>query len=122
MSNFTKSIVYSGAVLAVGLVAIFAIYNNMAPTGTNFASLEPASGEATSTIEDGFEGTTNSILDAAADAGEAAGEMAEEATNAALDGASDAGEAISEGAEAATETATDDIDTPTNLFTWTDNL
>lgn len=29
MSNFTRSIVYSGVVLAAGLVAIFSIYNNM---------------------------------------------------------------------------------------------
>ncbi|MEM6465256.1 MAG: hypothetical protein AAF679_01945 [Pseudomonadota bacterium] len=42
MTNFTKSIVYSGVVLAAGLVAIFAIYNNM--SGTDVAGIEPAAG------------------------------------------------------------------------------
>lgn len=44
MSNFTKSIVYSAAVLAVGLIAIFAIYNNMADQ-PGVSGLEPAAGE-----------------------------------------------------------------------------
>jgi hypothetical protein len=44
MSNFTKSIVYSGVVLAAGLVAIFAIYNNMSgQEPMNY--IEPAAGE-----------------------------------------------------------------------------
>jgi hypothetical protein len=44
MSNFTKSIVYSAAVLAVGLIAIFAIYNNMAGQ-SGVGDIEPAAGE-----------------------------------------------------------------------------
>ncbi len=47
MSNFTKSILYSTTVLAAGLVAIFAIYNNVttSPDGGVFAGLAPAAGE-----------------------------------------------------------------------------
>lgn len=45
MSNFTKSIVYSGVVLVAGLVAVFTIYNNMAVTdGAGYANIEPAAG------------------------------------------------------------------------------
>lgn len=48
MSNFTKSIVYSGVVLVAGLVAVFTIYNNMAVTdGAGYANIEPAAGMAT---------------------------------------------------------------------------
>lgn len=44
MGNFTKSIFYSGTVLAAGLIAIFSIYSNM--TGqTGFSAIEPAAGE-----------------------------------------------------------------------------
>ena len=48
MNNFTKSIVYSGVVLAAGLVAIFAIYNNMQTQSP--ASIEPAAGQESSTM------------------------------------------------------------------------
>ena len=45
MSNFTKSIIYSGVVLVAGLVAIFTIYNNMTSTpGINYGQIEPAAG------------------------------------------------------------------------------
>ena len=48
MNNFTKSIVYSGVVLAAGLVAIFAIYNNMGIDANNVSYIEPAAGDETS--------------------------------------------------------------------------
>lgn len=48
MSNFTRSILYSTTVLAAGLVAIFAIYNNITATGsmdaTAAADIAPAAG------------------------------------------------------------------------------
>ncbi|MCK5384066.1 MAG: hypothetical protein KAJ29_00725 [Alphaproteobacteria bacterium] len=46
MSNFTRSILYSTSVLVVGLVAIFAIYNDVAnaPDGANVAQISPAAG------------------------------------------------------------------------------
>ncbi|MEM7680109.1 MAG: hypothetical protein AAF182_03805 [Pseudomonadota bacterium] len=53
MSDFTKSIVYSGFVLVAGLIAVFAISSNMtAPTGDTgsaFAVIEPAAGNETAT-------------------------------------------------------------------------
>lgn len=50
MSDFTKSIVYSGFVLVAGLIAIFAISSNMtAQQGAEtFAVIEPAAGGDTS--------------------------------------------------------------------------
>lgn len=45
MDNFTKSIVYSGVVLAAGLVSIFAIYNNMTPDRTGLSNIQPSSGK-----------------------------------------------------------------------------
>jgi len=46
MSNFTRSILYSTSVLVAGLVAIFAIYNNVAntPDGSSVAQISPAAG------------------------------------------------------------------------------
>ncbi len=46
MSNFTRSILYSTSVLVAGLVAIFAIYSNIAttPNGSNVAQISPAAG------------------------------------------------------------------------------
>lgn len=46
MSNFTRSILYSASVLVAGLVAIFAIYSNVAttPNGANVAQISPAAG------------------------------------------------------------------------------
>jgi len=46
MSNFTRSILYSTSVLVAGLVAIFAIYSNVAttPNGSNVAQISPAAG------------------------------------------------------------------------------
>ena len=63
MSNFTKSIVYSGVVLVAGLVAVFSIYNNMATTSANsVANIEPAAGGYTSTMPD-----ASSIMDDSSD-------------------------------------------------------
>ena len=87
MNNFTKSIVYSGVVLAAGLVAIFAIYNNMG-TDTNVSYIEPAAGtEAAEGITQGLTDITTSVQEAAADATEAAGDMAEKAGDMAKDAA-----------------------------------
>lgn len=49
MSDFSKSIVYSGLVLVAGLIAVFAISSNMttSPDGASFATIEPAAGDAT---------------------------------------------------------------------------
>ncbi len=48
MSNFTKSILYSATVLAVGLVAIFSIYSNVSTSpDVSVAAIEPATGEVT---------------------------------------------------------------------------
>ena len=46
MSNFTKSILYSATVLAVGLVAIFSIYSNVSTSpDASVAAIEPATGD-----------------------------------------------------------------------------
>tara|TARA_R110001592_G_scaffold79054_5_gene236786 strand:+ start:2007 stop:3068 length:1062 start_codon:yes stop_codon:yes gene_type:complete len=108
MSNFTKSIVYSTTVLAAGVVAIFAIYNNVSTDtdGAAVAGITPAAG--TSTIGINFENVideakTKATL-AASDAKEAVGNAAE-ATGEAIEGATQAaGEAISDAAEGAKET------------------
>ena len=89
MSNFTKSIVYSGVVLAAGLVAIFAIYNNM--SGNDVASIEPAAGsQAGEGFAESFEGFADSIQEAAEDATEAASDMAEHAAEATEEAMEDA--------------------------------
>lgn len=83
MNNFTKSIVYSGVVLAAGLVAIFAIYNNMGTDGSNVSYIEPAAGEETFTesVSEAYDNTVEAIAETAEDA-EAAitGETDTEAT------------------------------------------
>ena len=63
MNNFTKSIVYSGVVLAAGLVAIFAIYNNI--SGTNDVSyIEPAAGtESAEGVSEGISDISNSVTE-----------------------------------------------------------
>lgn len=95
MSNFTKSIVYSGVVLAAGLIAIFAIYNNM--SGSEMSGIEPAAGtEAAGAYSDSFEGVTDSVQQASEDAMHAA-EGAMEAT----------GEAVSEGVDHAVDAVED---------------
>jgi cytoskeletal protein RodZ len=114
MSNFTKSIVYSGVVLAVGLIAIFAIRSNMTEQGT-LSYIEPASGEA---VVEGdaavdaavaAEGEAAAAEDAAADAAVTATEAAEDAAAAsteATEAAADAAAAASEASEAADTAAT----------------
>lgn len=78
MSDFTKSIVYSGFVLVAGLVAIFAISSNMTvdqTNGTSFAVIEPAAGDETNTF---------SIPEPVANSFEATQDQAEWATEEAL--------------------------------------
>ncbi|MCD8562780.1 MAG: hypothetical protein LRY54_01680, partial [Alphaproteobacteria bacterium] len=46
MSNFTKSIMYSGIVLVAGLIAVFSIYENMdASKEAQLGAITPAAGE-----------------------------------------------------------------------------
>ncbi len=84
MNNFTKSIVYSGVVLAAGLVAIFAIYNNMGTDASNVSYIEPAAGEETMTEKatEAYDNTVEAITETAEDAGEAISETAEDTTTA----------------------------------------
>ncbi|MFN3701378.1 MAG: hypothetical protein ACK4VI_07645 [Alphaproteobacteria bacterium] len=86
MSNFTKSIFFSGMVLVAGLVAVFTIYNNMSGDAGNFAAIEPASGyevtieEATDDAVEAFEEAVDAVEDAVEDAEEAADEATEDET------------------------------------------
>lgn len=60
MSNFTKSILYSTTVLAVGLVAIFSIYDNVTTSNSaKVAAIEPAAGESDLGIA--YDSDTNEI-------------------------------------------------------------
>lgn len=104
MNNFTKSIVYSGVVLAAGLVAIFAIYNNMGATGSSMANLEPAAGETSMMVSEeeampGYETMAESMNEMSAEAGD----MAHDAMEATEDAAHDAMEATEEAAHDAME-------------------
>ncbi len=107
MSNFTKSIVYSGVVLAAGLVAIFAIYNNMSGQGP-VSYIEPASGEE-AILLDGQ--ATDPLATAEGEAAIEAATQAEEATDAvaaateASEGAADAAATAEQAADSATEAA-----------------
>lgn len=93
MSDFTKSIVYSGVVLVAGLIAIFSIYNNMtADTASNYAGISPAAGEQATTTP-AFSEEVQQNLEAVMDE---AGEMASDAAEAAQDAASDVAEQASE--------------------------
>lgn len=107
MNNFTKSIVYSGVVLAAGLVAIFAIYNNMGTDGSNVSYIEPAAGEQLSEdISEAYDNTVEAIEETATDAGAAISETAEKATEAVAETAEDAATAIEETIENADMTET----------------
>jgi len=70
MSDFSKSIVYSGLVLVAGLIAVFAISSNMTTTddaAAPFAVIEPAAGdeatEATDTTTEETSATETGITD-----------------------------------------------------------
>tara|TARA_B100001093_G_C26739599_1_gene976044 strand:+ start:309 stop:908 length:600 start_codon:yes stop_codon:yes gene_type:complete len=81
MSNFTKSIFYSTAVLAIGLIAIFAIYDMVAkPTGTlnNIAGIEPAAGGNKSDLGIDAETMSQSLDDIKETAGNTITEVKEE--------------------------------------------
>jgi cytoskeletal protein RodZ len=104
MSNFTKSIVYSGVVLAVGLIAIFAIRSNMTEQGT-LSYIEPASGEAVVEGDAAVAAEGEAAADAAATATEAAEDAAAASTEA-TEAAADAAAAASEASEAADTAAT----------------
>lgn len=127
MNNFTKSIVYSGVVLAAGLVAIFAIYNNVS-SNSSVSYIEPAAGtEAVEGISEGAANLTGSITDAsgeavsgasetisatAANATETASGAAEATTNAADAMAEKAGSTVSDAIQNAKEAATPSVTTP----------
>lgn len=92
MKNFTKSIVYSGVVLAAGLVAVFAIQNNMngTQTQTPLFAIEPAAGTE-GDYQVGGQSFIPVIEQMTEDSAEAIENMAEEASNVAeetLDAAS----------------------------------
>lgn len=129
MSNFTKSILYSTTVLAAGLVAIFAIYNNVTTSkdGTSVASIAPASGENSLGVN--FGETVNSISAGAAEAMKSAGESvtdtaasametAKQATATSADAlnniATSAGEVVSDKVENIAEAITDAVEPTEN--------
>ena len=98
MNNFTKSIVYSGVVLAAGLVAIFAIYNNIS-SDNEFAYIEPAAGtEAAEGITEGISNIGSSITEAAGSAAETVTETATQAAEATTEAAGNAYDATKEAA------------------------
>lgn len=105
MNNFTKSIVYSGVVLAAGLVAIFAIYNNMNTAESNLSYIEPAAGEASTTEATPAEESTigQEAIDAASQAAEQASEAATSAADAVEETASEAVESAEEAVDATAE-------------------
>lgn len=108
MSNFTKSIVYSGVVLAVGLIAIFAIRGNMEEQAGGFATVEPAAGqeegyfetmpEETTQAREEVEHMTEEAMEETSEAMEEAAEMTEEAMEETSE------ETVKNGAEDASET------------------
>ena len=114
MNNFTKSIVYSGVVLAAGLVAIFAIYNNMAATpGSTVTMIEPAAGEETmadpsmmDATAEGISNMTTEAGDMAADAADATVEATEDDVDATVETTEDAVDATVEATEGAIEDMT----------------
>ncbi|MDH5722352.1 MAG: hypothetical protein OEY94_03405 [Alphaproteobacteria bacterium] len=66
MSNFTKSILYSTTVLAVGLISIFAIYDYVSTqqaTTQGIAAIEPASGEGKNDSDANTSATSASLND-----------------------------------------------------------
>ena len=79
MSNFTKSIFYSGAVLAVAMIAVFSIYTNMTQNGSELGALEPAAGEEAVVEEGALEQAGDYISNTATDAAAAAKDMAQQA-------------------------------------------
>lgn len=82
MNNFTKSILYSTTVLAVGLVAIFAIYDNVTQNQiASVAEIAPAAGESDFGIR--FDAETGALTpepEGVADVAPAAGEAITEET------------------------------------------
>ena len=108
MNNFTKSIVYSGLVVAAGLVAIFAIYNNM-QTGGSMQAIEPAAGQydETGANAEGSGSSFQQITDEAAQAGEAAVDATKDAAAAAGEAVKDAAEGAADAVEGATAPATE---------------
>jgi methyl-accepting chemotaxis protein len=111
MSSFTKSIVYSGIVLAAGLVAVFAIYSNMGQKDSDYSYIEPASGsQAAEAGSEAIQGFANSVQEISADAVEGSQEMAEDVAETAEDTAEGAVEAIEETAEDAVEATEEAIE------------
>lgn len=104
MNNFTKSIVYSGIVVAAALVAVFAIYDNMSgPQQSPLQQIEPASGAAsTQGTQDG-----QPMSDSFEQINEA--QPASDATAPATDGAAMPVDAASEAPAAAPTEGTADV-------------
>lgn len=81
MSNFTKSILYSTTVLAVGLIAIFAIYDVVSMQkqgGQAVTAIEPAAGDGTSQIGIDANAMSESLNDIRTSAGDTLEEAQEE--------------------------------------------
>ena len=83
MSNFTKSIFYSGTVLAIGLIAVFTIYNSTIGTdASSVSSIEPAAGVEFGAFQETVAQTTDAITNAVETLTEKAAEMATETMDA----------------------------------------
>jgi hypothetical protein len=91
MSNFTKSIFFSGMVLVAGLVAVFTIYNNMSGDAGNFAAIEPASGYEV-TIEEATDDAVEAVEEVAEDVEDTAEEVVEDSEAAVEETTEDAAE------------------------------
>ena len=122
MNNFSKSIMYSSFVLAAGLVAIFAIYNNDA-TNRNMgmiAAIEPAAGEEAETKSTDLNAIAEAVKETAENAYEATTEtmnnVAEATAKTVNDVADAASETTAEAIEATKEAATDAADTASNTM------
>lgn len=110
MSNFTRSIVYSGVVLAAGLVAIFAIYNNIDDnSASGLASIQPAAGNVGEAFTDTYDSAVSAIEQASSEV-----DMEMDATVEAEEAVEDINaeaDAVVESVEEATEEAVEDAET-----------
>ncbi len=112
MNNFTKSVLYSAAVLVAGLVAISAIYNNTSPNGADFANMSPAAGNIPeSDIGIDFSHMIDDTKKKALDVATATGEAFEDASEIAAEKADEASAALDSIATAAGEAISDAVDT-----------
>ena len=141
MKNFTKSVFYSTTVLAVGVVGIFTIYNNVTTTGdaASVASISPASGqsdiginfgealdnasqsfeEVTSNATKTMESSASALNDMVSAAGEEVSETVGEVTNTASDIVTKAEEKPAEVISETTGTVSETVETATETVETT---